>query len=65
MKKPGGIRRVRARNGAYELLIGRAVVWKGRDLVAAFDRIGRQYPKARIRVRLPQPHDLLIAIETF
>lgn len=56
----------RKHNGAtYELLIGRAVVWRGWDLVAAFDRMARQHPKAKITVRLPQPHGLLVAIETF
>ena len=56
----------RKQNGAtYELLIGRVVVWRGRDLVTAFDRMASQHPKAKIRIRLPQPHGLLIAIETF
>ena len=65
MRKRRGIRQQRQPDGMYELLIGRAVVWKGRDLVTAFDRMARQHPKAKIRIRCPQPHDLLIAIETF
>lgn len=55
----------RKHNGAtYEVLVGHTVLWRGRNPVTALDRLIKRHPKARITLRCPQPHGLLVARDT-
>ncbi|GEM_PF-6956944 len=59
MKKRTGKSRGRT---AYELRIGRRVVWRGRDLVPALKRLERRHGRGSLDIHVIFHEGLLIAV---
>ena len=54
-------KRARGRT-AYELHLGRRVVWRGRDLVRALKRLERQHGRGALDIHVVFHEGLLIAV---